>query len=306
MTRTLSLSAAAAALILTACSGGGAPGPGTGTGSPATPPATRTLRPLDLVGVWMQVEDPERLGWLVRFTSGTRFAMDDGGQLLTAPDARGTYDLDDGVMTFSNQGAARCGEGDRWSWRATLVEGGRLQVVHLDEATGPCRIPTQTRWTLVRVSPGQPPGHEFVTASAPDDGPPPSASDLAGVWLEVQQPGGGLVIVLGPDGSFVIDDGGYLDTDPTLSTEAPSVVGRYRLRGDRLTFTTTGGHACDGGTAFAWRVSEPEDGLLHVEHVKEGLQNCRVPKGTVWTLLRASPLGAGGARLLATALDGSV
>lgn len=237
---------------------------------------------VDLNGIWVQVEDANSLGVLVRFSANSTFAIDDGGELATKPDALGRFDLDEDTITFTSQGSNLCTEGDSWAWQATLLEPGRLHIVHTEEAADACRTPLNTKWTLIRVMP-----RPYVEGSAafraigdagPAEGPPPTASQLAGIWYSPEAP----LVAFGQDGRFVMDNKGNLDT-------TPAVRGTYTVVGDTSTFTIGGGGTCTPTDSWTWQTSLSEEGLLHIVHGEEAAGKCRVPSGSEWTLIRLSP-----------------
>jgi hypothetical protein len=237
---------------------------------------------VDLNGIWLQVEDANSLGVLVRFSVNSTFAIDDGGELATKPDALGRFDLDEDAITFTSKGSNLCTEGDSWTWQARLPEPGRLHIVHTEEAADACRTPLNTGWTLIRVMPrphieGSAAFRAIADAGAAE-GPPPTASELAGIWYSPEAP----LVAFGPDGRFLIDNKGNLDT-------TPAVRGTYEVVGDTSTFTIGGGGACTPTDSWTWQTSLSEEGLLHVVHGKEAGGNCRVPSGSEWTLIRVSP-----------------
>lgn len=237
---------------------------------------------VDLNGIWLQVEDANSLGVLVRFSANSTFAIDDGGELATKPDALGKFDLDQNAITFTSEGSNLCTEGDSWAWQARLPAPGRLHIVHTEEAADACRTPLNTEWTLIRVMP-----RPYIEGSAafraiaeagPAGGPPPTASELAGIWYSPEAP----LTAFGPDGRFVIDNKGNLDTDPAIR-------GTYEVVGDTSTFTIGGGGACTPTDSWTWQASLPEDGMLHLVQGEEASGNCRVQSGSEWTLIRVSP-----------------
>jgi hypothetical protein len=242
----------------------------------------KTPTGVDLNGIWLQVEDPDSLGVLVRFSPNRTFAIDDGGELAANPDALGRFGLDEDIITFTSQGSNLCTEGDSWAWQARLLDVGRLRIVHSEEGAGPCRVPAKTEWTLIRVMPvpyieGSS-AIRAITDAGPSDGPPPTASELAGIWLSPEAP----LVAFGSDGSFVIDNHGNLDTNPAIR-------GNFEVKGGTSIFTIGGGHACTPGDSWAWKSSLLEDGMLHVVYSEEASGNCRQPLGTDWTLIRVSP-----------------
>jgi hypothetical protein len=237
---------------------------------------------VDLNGIWLQVEDTESLGVLVRFSPNSTFASDDGGELATKPDALGTFDLNQGAITFTSEGSNLCPEGDSWSWQASLPENGRLHIVHTEEAADPCRIPLKREWTLIRVMPRPyiqgSTAIRAIAAAGPAEGPPPTASELAGIWYSPEAP----LVGFSPDGTFVIDNKGNLDT-------GPAIRGTFKVKGGLSTFTIGGGYACTPADGWAWKTTLPEDGLLHIVHTDEASGKCREPLGTEWTFIRVSP-----------------
>jgi hypothetical protein len=273
---------AATALLMAACGGGGVEDPTVDENAPVVQGGAPSRA--DLAGIWLQVEDKSSLGVLVRFSPDGTFAMDDRGALATRPAARGTYKLGGDTITFtSGEGSDVCTEGDSWAWQTGLSEDGRLHVVHTDEAAGACRIPGETEWTLIRVAPRPDAAIREIPAPASGKGPPPTANELAGVWLQNED--SGLMVAFGRDRTFVVDNAGNIDTNP-------AVRGTYRVDGSTITFTIKGGHACASGDSWAWTGLLPDDGLLGLVHTKEATGNCRVPKGTEWTLIRVSPTSA--------------
>ena len=241
----------------------------------------RSPTAVDLNGIWLQIQDPDSLGVLIRFSPDHTFAMDDGGELASKPEAVGRFQLEGRALSLTSQGSNLCADGDSWAWRASLPENGRLNLVRTEEGADPCRIPIGTEWTLVRVMPRTYiEGSKAVRAmidAGPAEGPPPTAAELAGIWYSPEAP----LVQFSPDGTFAIDNGGYLDTDP-------SVRGRYELKGDTITFPNVSGHACPG-TSFAWQASLLGEGLLRVVTSKEAGGSCREPLGTEWTFIRVSP-----------------
>lgn len=272
------------ALLATAC-GGTDEKPGVAVSPQRVP--TKAPTTLDLNGIWLQVEDTSELGLLAQFRPDGRFAIDNAGQLHTDPAVIGTRRVDGDTITFTIGGGHACTSGDSWAWRASLPDNGRLEIVHAEEASGNCRVPSGTEWTLIRVMP-----RTYVEASSairaladarPAEGRPPTASELAGVWFSPEAP----LVALDRDGTFVIDNKGDLAD--------PAVRGQFKVDGDTSTFTIGGGHACVPGDSWTWQTSLSEDGVLHIVHGKEAKGNCRVPTGEEWTLVRVSPSSPAGA-----------
>lgn len=249
----------------------------------------------DLTGIWLQVEDPDSLGVLVEFSSAGTFAMDDAGDLAANPAATGTYELQKDTITFTSKGSDECDEGDKWEWRAGVPELGQLHVVHVEEGADPCVTPLGTEWTLVRLSPSSSASADIDVAGS-TKGRPPSEEEVEGVWLVPEEDS--LLIQLGPDGSFFLDNEGDLAV-------APPVLGTYELGEDSIDFTIDGGYACTAGDGWAWTANLVDDGLLHISHTKAAQSgNCDVPVGVEWTLVRVSPSSEAGGEITPVTTDG--
>ena len=241
----------------------------------------------DLNGMWLLVENTTWPGLLVQFSSDGTFAIDDRGELTRIPAARGTFELDEDIIRFTSEGSDLCAEGDTWTWRATLPETGRLEIVHTEEAADPCRNPNGTEWTLARVSPAST-ATLGLTPSVSARGRPVTATEMAGIWFPVEAPG--LAFSFTDDGSFTVDNEGQLAT-------SPDVRGTHVIKGDRITFTIEAGGACSFGDGWTWRADLLEDGLLRIKSAREASGNCRVERGTEWTLIRLSPGSASSAEI---------
>jgi hypothetical protein len=124
-------------------------------------------------------------------------------------------------------------------------------------------------------------GQEESASAA--EGRSPTVTDLNGIWLQIEDRSSiGLLVRFAPDGTFAIDDRGYLDT-------RPAALGTFGVDGDTITFMSEGSDLCTEGDSWAWQARLPEIGLLHVVHTREAADPCRVPVGTEWTLIRLSP-----------------
>jgi len=100
----------------------------------------------------------------------------------------------------------------------------------------------KTEWTLIRVVPmpyiqGSV-AIRAITYAGPAEGRPPTASELAGIWLSPAP-----LVGFGSDGTCVIDNHGSLDTDP-------AVRGTHVVDGDTITHDR-GGQACTPQDSFA-------------------------------------------------------
>jgi hypothetical protein len=262
---------ASMSLVASAC-GGAQP-----AGRPGPAVEGRAPNVADLWGVWVQVEDPEARGMVLSFNAPGMFSMNDGGEPIAQPLLRGMYSQRAGTIRFTSQGSVECADGKAWTWRAGIPQSG---VLHLEHAGGgACGLDAGIRWTLVRVSPSSP-ASETIPAPAPAGGPAPTVDDLVGMWLALKEDGGGqgILLWLGSDGAFVLDNHGKLFT-------VPFERGEYELAGRELTFRSGGNDCGDWG----WRGSVPQDGVLAVVQTQEGVGNCYTPAGTEWTWMRLSP-----------------
>jgi hypothetical protein len=66
-------------------------------------------------------------------------------------------------------------------------------------------------------------------------------------------------------------------------------VGRYKIDGDTITFTSGGSDLCPEGDGWSWQARTAEDGRIHIVHGDEAADPCRIAAGTEWTLVRVSP-----------------
>lgn len=122
-------------------------------------------------------------------------------------------------------------------------------------------------------------------------GEPPTADNLAGIWLVDGAPTGqwgALLVRFGADGTVTFDNGGWVDTEP-------AVLGTYEIDGDVITFT--GGpeslEECVGPNG-AWRAGIPEEGKLHAVVGEAG---CELSRGVEWTWTRVSPSSPAGSEI---------
>jgi hypothetical protein len=237
---------AAFALILAACGGGvdGADAPPSPQNGGVTEESTiegaaPTVSKLD--GIWLSDG-----GYLARFGVDGTFAIDHDGLLDSTPAAAGTYGLGGRTITFTSVGSKVCAEGDRWAWEAGFPEAGRLLTVISEDGSFECSlgIGRELRWT--RVSPRSPAGVEMFAERTPGTGPPPTTStSVSGIWL---LQGSGTLLRLSWQGTYALDDGGGLGTDPDDE-------GSFEVD-DRGTLTFTSGaesQACDAGDLWTWR-----------------------------------------------------
>lgn len=113
------------------------------------------------------------------------------------------------------------------------------------------------------------------------EGRPLTATGLAGIWLQVEDPSWRLVR-FSVARTFAIDDRGHL-------AETPAAEGTYKVDGDTITFTSEGSDVCTEGDSWAWQASLPEVGRLHIVHTEAAAGQCRIPVGTEWRFVRVSP-----------------
>lgn len=245
----LALAAVLFALALVACGGDDGEEP-----EALVPPEERTAEgegPTagELAGIWW-LNDPEQFdgALLVRFSPDGTFAIDNEGFLDTKPVATGTYELEGKRISFESSGSRVCTEGDSWVFEAGLPEGGRLQTVVKEDADPECTLGVGTQWSLVRLSPSSPPTSEITGERGENPVPPDDAATLAGIWLLEET---GVLLRLGEDGTYAIDDAGGLGVDP-------ADVGTFELdRRGALTFTSgPRSRSCSTGDRWVWEQVE--------------------------------------------------
>lgn len=190
--------------------GGGRPGtapdasPG---GTEQLPPTVEELPPTAdrLEGIWLFRPDGDLL---LRFGRDGSFAFIPDGYV----GGFGTYEVKGRTIRFTYTGGRFCS--GAFIWEGGLPEEGRLRAVNI-RSTSPCeperQVGLETNWT--RVSPWSPAAEEITAESARESQQLPlrSESVLHGVWL---LEGRGVLLRLGTDGSYAIDDGGELVTGP--------------------------------------------------------------------------------------------
>lgn len=133
-------------LVMAAC-GGGAAGEDP---PPSSPVGERPATASDLVGVWGRVAGTHK----ALFNADGSFAIDQDGLIYATPAAEGTYELDEGTITFTSAGSDVCQEGDLWAWEASILDDGRLRTVVVDDGQGYCHIGIGTEWTWRREPEG--------------------------------------------------------------------------------------------------------------------------------------------------------
>jgi hypothetical protein len=142
--------------------------------------------------------------------------------------------------------------------------------------------------------------------STPDDGagqvaepPPVSAATLAGMWSlaearsadgEVRADVGGVLMMLGTDGTFAFDSLGNIATKP-------SVAGTYELDAGAVVTRRVSGVCTE---AIDFTVAMPEDGRLHTTVTETGSpapmeKACPIPVGSELEWVRVSPMSPPGA-----------
>lgn len=240
----------------------------------------RVPRADDVQAAWLQVSDARHFGLLLTLDGDGRFALDDRGHLSEHPNRRGTYQLEDDVLTFRAEPTPSCRERDHWEWHARVTDDGWLHTIHDETSTSPCLAPLGTRAGFVQLSPGSPLSAS-IAADLDLSGEPvtPSLGTLAGVWLQVGDASAsgdasrsGLLLHLARDERFAVDDAGTLITDP-------AVTGTYRIEGDQLVFEAEGTPSCGAGERWTWDVHLHAGGGLLVEEGRSDRQ-------------RASPSGS--------------
>ena len=169
----------------------------------------------------------------MQFYSDRIFAFDGQGELATNPEARARWDLEGDAIAFTSLGTDLCAEGAEWAWQASIVEDGRMDVVHTAAASDGCAAPVDTEWTLLRVTPRPNPAIREIEVPEAVEGQPPTADDLPGIWMPVEA--AGLLFRLSEDGSFAVDGSGFIAPSPDAS-----VLGNYELDGKTIMFNING------------------------------------------------------------------
>ena len=221
----------------------------------------------DLVGIWFKQDK-----LLVRFGRSGKFAIDCCGNLDDNPAGAGRITLKGAAATFSaDRGSDVCRPGDRWAWRTTLSNVGRLHVTHTASAEGACGVNVGTQWTFTRVSPISPAG-AGLTANLDPETPvrPASLGELTGFWL---LEGGARLLRVGGDGTYATDDTG----------DGPKHVGTIEMSRDgRLTFTAgKESRTCRPGTRTIWNDVDIAPVRIPSGHPLGGPGNSSVLRGTV-------------------------
>ncbi|HSJ51356.1 MAG TPA: hypothetical protein VLA90_08740 [Actinomycetota bacterium] len=238
-------------------------------GRPTPSPAADQSLVSELEGIWSS-----GFSIVARFSADGTYAIDDRGNLGSGPAALGTYEVAGDTIRFTNEDGTVCPVGDEFAWRVDMIEGGRLQAVFTD---GGCSEPVGSIYNLTRVSPRSPAGAGLARPEPGRDGDRPElAFDLAGIWL---RQGTGELLRFGVDGSYRIDDGGSLDTDP-------DDVGRFAID-DRGTITFTSGaesRQCTEGDRTIWSNVRIAGTALRAE-VREEACGGRSGAVEIWLLL---------------------
>jgi hypothetical protein len=246
----VSLAAVAATALAAPLAGcGGGDEPPNGEAEEVASPEERTAAgetPIrsELVGIWLVDEIDFEGRLLVSFNRNGTFAIDDRGLLDTTPAAAGNYRLDGKLIMFESSGSDICTEGDTWAFEAGVPDEGRLTTVVREDAADECSLGVGTEWRWIRVSPSSPPGNELRGERGEDAVPPEDEETLAGIWL---LEGSGVLLRIGEDRSYALDDAGRLGVQPLD-------VGSFRLdRQGALTFTSgRRSEACAEGDRWVW------------------------------------------------------
>ena len=214
-------------------------------GTEQLPPSAEELLPTvdRLKGIWLLRPDWDLM---LRFGSDGSFAFIPDGYA----GGFGTYEVKGRAIAFTYTGGRFCS--GAFTWEAGLSEDGRLRAVNI-ESTSPCEpereVGEETNW--IRVSPSSPAAEEMTARSegGPKQLPLRSELDLHGVWfLE----GRGVLLRLGRDGSYALDDGGELLTNPDDqgTFELASVTGILTLASGEDSRT------CAEGDIWVWANAE--------------------------------------------------
>jgi hypothetical protein len=247
-----------------------------------------------LAGVWSltesrdvdgQVQGDAR-GVLMRFGDDGTFAFDSRGSIDVTPTFAGTYELDtDAVVTNRVRGV--CSEAIDFT--VVMPEDGRLHTTVTQTGAGKgCAIPVGTTSEWVRVSPISAAGSAAVTTVASvEDTAPPTPRAMFGIW---HRQGSGQLLRLAIDGTYAIDDGGLLGSDP-------DDTGSYELDGHTVTLTSAGSASCaagdtqvlDGFMLSSVRVNEVDILSTRLFDATASGSNCPIHTAGDQTWLRISP-----------------
>jgi hypothetical protein len=243
-------------------------------------PAVEELPPTvdRLAGIWLM----EGESLMLSFGSDGMFAFIPDGDV----GGFGTYEVDGQTITFVYTGGRFCSGG--FEWNASLLGDGRLRAMNVSSSS-PCeperQVGLETTWT--QVSPRSAAVEEITADVSPGvfrPLPPESGSILHGVWL---LEGNGILLRLGADGSYAIDDGGELVTDP-------DDVGTFEVDGVSGTLTFTSGadsRTCAEDDVWVWTNAELGEGVLRVVVTEEGCGKDLEPD-LVWVRLQPTrPVG---------------
>ena len=202
-----------------------------------------------LSGIWSldQSRDPtgelvgDARGLLLMFGSDGAFALEDEGNIDTSPDFAGSYELE-GDVVVTHRVRGQCTEAIDFT--AAMPEDGRLHTVVTDAGSGGgCAMPVGTESEWIRVSPISTAGSATITTVFnADDTQPPAIQSIFGIW---HREGSGQLLRFGIDGTYAVDDGGVLTSDP-------DDTGTYEINGATISFTSAGSATCAAGDAQVW------------------------------------------------------
>jgi hypothetical protein len=240
-----------------------------------------------LAGIWL-LDGSDRL---MRLSRDGTFAIDDRGTLDTEPAVAGTFALEERTVRFASAGSALCEEGDRWSWEAGIIEEGRMETIVREDGDGRCALGVGARLAWARVSPASPAGAGLAGSVEGVEPVSPAAEILVGIWL---LEGTGVLLRLGSDGTYALDDDGELGP-------GPGDAGTFELdEAGTLTLTSAAGsERCAEGDRWAWQalellagpstedaagVAQRGDWVLLVDAARDDCGR-GVPDGARWLLL---------------------
>jgi len=214
-------------------------------GTEQLPPTGEELPPTAdrLEGIWLFRPDGDLL---LRFGRDSSFAFIPDGYV----GGFGTYEVKGRTIRFTYTGGRFCS--GAFTWEVGLPEDGRLRAVNI-RSTSPCEpereVGLETNWT--RVSPGSPAAEEITAGTSARESqqlPLRSESALHGVWL---LEGRGVLLRLGTDGSYAIDEGGELVT-------GPDDQGTFEVDGQGTLTLTSGANSrtCAEGDSWIWANAE--------------------------------------------------
>jgi hypothetical protein len=135
-----------------------------------------------------------------------------------------------------------------------MPDEGRLVTTFTETVDGNCDIGAGSKWTWIRVSPNSPAGAAMTAPDIPaGDEISVASCRLTGIWL---LEGSGQRIRFSSDGTYAVDDGGLLGSDP-------DDTGSYEVVDGTVTLTSAGSASCTVGDVQVWEGATVAQLRLH-------------------------------------------